>query len=126
MAFRRQYKKGILLLVTLFLLAGCQSTKTTDQTYPITIINQSSHDICSVKFYNSGSYLIYAKNLLKESWFKTRKILAGQTETVLVPEGFYDIRIKTCDGLMWGYDSRSVPREISWTITDDQLIKPVR
>ena len=126
MAFRQRYKKGILLLATLFLLAGCTTMESTDKTYPITIINQSSHDICSVKFYNSGSYHSSAKNLLKKSWFKTKKIQAGQTETVLVPEGFYDIRIKTCDGLMWGYDSRSVPRETSWTITDDQLIKPVR
>ncbi len=96
------------------------------QTYAVTIDNQSNHAICSVKFYPSGSYLLHADNLLKKSLFKTEKIPPHQTAIVDVPEGVYDIRIETCDGLVWGQDVFKVPKETSWSVTDDQLFRPVR
>lgn len=114
------------LFVLLLLLSGCKRKNATAPTYPVTIINQSSHTVCSVKFYPSGSYLIYAKNLLKDSWFKKKTIPANQTKTLSVPKGQYDIRLKTCDGLMTGTDYFSVPERTSWVITDEQLLKPVQ
>jgi len=121
------FRQLLLLLFTLsILLAGCSATRADISLYPVEIVNESSHDICSVKFYHSSSYHTYAKNLLKAKWLRTENIQPHQTRELFVPAGLYDIRIKTCDGYVWGQDSFSVPEEKSWTITDDSLFIPVR
>ncbi len=116
---------AIVLLLTalvsmLLLLSGCQSKKQTPL-YPVTIINKSSHDVCSIKFFLSGSYHLPTKNRLRKSLFRTRKLAPGQQITVYVARGVYDIRIETCDGLGWGEDAFSVPPNDEWSVSDDRL-----
>jgi len=124
---RRKHRLGFMLFFALpLLLPGCTPMNSASPTHSVTIVNQSSHNICSVKFYPSGAYLIHAKNVLRSSVFKKKIISAGQTDTVTVPEGLYDIRIKTCDGLVTGTDYFSVPSDAPLSITDEKLIKPVR
>ena len=113
----------IALYLFLFWLGEKDSS---EPTIPIAIINKSSHDICGVWFPFSGSLHLPTKNLLQESLFRRRKIPSGQTVTVYVAQGFYDVRIKTCDGLGSGTDYFKVPPNDKWTISDDKLTPIVR
>ncbi len=106
------------------LLGSCQKKPT--PLYPVTIVNESSHDVCSIKFFLAGSYHLPAKNLLRESLFRTRKLTSGQQFTVHVARGVYDIRIETCDDLGWGEDVFSVPPNDEWRVSDDRLTPLVR
>jgi len=94
--------------------------------YPVTLINESSHQICSVKFYRAGSYHMPARNLLRKSLFRTHKLAPGESIVLNIPEGVYDIRIKTCDRFWWGEDVFAVPANDRWTISDDRLTPIVR
>ncbi len=119
----------LVLLITalagmLLLLSSCQEKASTR--HPVTIVNESSHDVCSVKFFLSGSYHLPTKNLLRKSLFRTRKLAAGQKITVYVPQGVYDVRIETCDDLGWGEDHFSVPQNDKWIVSDDRLTRIVR
>ena len=114
----------VALILFVGLLPACASDR--EQTHPVTIENRSSHAICSVRFYSAGPYHLRAKNLLKKSLFEAEEIAPHQSADVRVPRGVYDIRIETCDGLVWGQDVFKVPKETSWSVTDDQLFKPVR
>jgi len=120
--------KKTLSLAALILFAGlltaCASGR--KQTHPVTIENRSRHAICSVRFYPAGPYHLHAKNLLKKSLFATDEITPHENADVRVPQGVYDIRIETCDGLVYGADDFKVPDEASWRVTDDQLFKPAR
>ena len=120
--------KKTLFLAALILFAGLLTACASDreQTHPVTIENRSSHAICSVRFYLAGPYHLHAKNLLKKSLFATGEIAPHQSVDVRVPPGVYDIRIETCDGLVYGADDFKVPDETSWRVTDNQLFKSVR
>jgi hypothetical protein len=113
------------LFIGMLLLGACASADNAP-TFSVSIDNQSQHEICSVRFHIAGSYHMPAKNSLRESWFKKRRILAGEQMTLWVSQGVYDIRLETCDGLVTGTDYFSIPGDASWTITDEMLFVPVR
>ncbi len=115
--FRYVWLLGLLIML---LFSGCASRNA--PRFPVTIENQSSHAICKVRFYISGSYHTPARNLLGR---KERIPPAGRGD-VLVKEGSYDIRIETCDGLVTGTDYFLVPRDASWTVREEMLFAPVR
>ena len=110
-----------LYLVSYLFLLWLGEKDSGEPTEPVAIINKSSHDICGVWFYNASSHHLPRKNLLRESLFRTRKFVSGQTVTVYVAQGSYDVRITTCDGLGSGTDYFEVPPNDRWTISDDRL-----
>ncbi len=116
----------VLFIVLYLFLFWLGEKDSGEPTQPVAIINKSSHDICGVWFPISGSFHLPTKNLLQESLFHTRKLLSGKTITVYVAQGFYDVRIETCDGLGSGTDYFKVPPNDKWTISDDQLTPIVR
>ena len=108
----------VVSLTALLVLNGCQKK---GAFYPVMITNNSTHEVCSVKFYLAGSYHMPTKNLLRRSLFRLNKIAPGESLEVRIPEGVYDIRIATCDELWWGEDMFSAPERDTWTISDDRL-----
>ena len=126
MTRRLKYGLTALLLSAIFLLSGCKKKDASAPTYPVTIVNESSHDVCSIKFFLAGSYHLPTKNLLRESLFRTRKLASGQTATVYVPQGFYDVRVVTCDDWGSGEDDFLVPPKDKWIVSDDMLTRIVR
>lgn len=123
--FKKFFRFALVLFVLYFVsylfLLWLGEKDSGEPTEPVAIINKSSHVVCGVRFYNAGSYHLPAKNLLRESLFRTRKLVPGQTVTVYVARNLYDVRIETCDGLGSGTDYFKVPPNDKWTISDDQL-----
>ncbi len=78
-----------------------------------------------MKIYISSSTVLYEKNLLKKSWFKTEVISPHESAAFYIEKGLYDIRIKTCDSLVDGRDYFLVPEEDTWSTNDDHLYEPV-
>ena len=116
----------VLYFVSYLFLLWLGEKDSGEPTESVAIINKSSHDVCGVWFYHAGSYHLPKKNLLRESLFHTRKLVSGQTVTVHVAQGNYDVRIETCDGLGSGTDYFEVPPNDKWTISDDKLSRIVQ
>ncbi len=96
------------------------------RSFVVTIENQSSHAICRLSFYPAGSYHLYAPNLLRKFPLRLERIAPGESVAVYIERGAYDIRIETCDGLVWGTDVFLVPQETFWAIPEESLFAPVR
>jgi len=137
MLARRNVYQGLLVLLTILLIptfivllllfSSCANKRVSTPTYPVVVVNQSSHDVCYVRLPPSGSYHVPPPwNLLRESLFRTRKLLAGQTITVYVAQGVYDVRIETCDHMHTGTDYFKVPLNDRWIISDDNVYPIVR
>ncbi len=109
-----------LLSAIVLFLSSC--TMDNPKKVPLTIENQSSHPICSIKIHPAGSYHLPTKNLLRR-FLRLRKLPPGESITFPVEEYTYDITIKTCDGYYTGYFNTPVrlPSGVRLILNDDYL-----
>ncbi len=137
MLARRNVYQGLLVLLTILLIptfivlfllfSNCAKKRVSTPTYPVAIVNQSSHDVCYVRLPPSGSYHVPPPwNLLRASLFSSRKLLSGQTTTFYVAQNLYDLRIRTCDHMASGTDYYKVPPNDRWIVSDDDVYPIVR
>lgn len=100
--------------VLLFLAVATLACSIPSRTASLTIVNNSSQQICALFLIEPGS------GVWGEDWLGSDSTIAPGTSSTIseIAPATYDLRVETCDGNSAERLSEKLDGEVEWTITD--------